>query len=176
MDNFDRAAETQYTMNGLLRFYKTGAFSDVTVTCGGHAFPCHKMVLVTRSEWFFQACAGRFREANSRIIVLQEDDRELVGAMLYFCYALDYDQPSADLPAVLFHVRMFALAEKYSVYGLTCLAADKFKKEAKNGADKAVLAEVVREAYDTISDEEGMFGRAIMEIMGHELETINLDG
>ncbi|KAK4618248.1 hypothetical protein CLAFUW4_12499 [Fulvia fulva] len=90
--------------------------------------------------------------------------------MIFFCYELDYDGPSDDsgISPVLYHVRMFALAEKYKAYGLGLLAVDKFRKAASmESTVEKDLVGAIREAYET-RDEEGLLGRVILDLVGQQ--------
>ena len=65
---------------GRLRF--SSKYSDLTVTCNYRQWSVHKAIVCSRSGFFDGACSSQFREGNTGIIDLSEDDEEAVGHMI----------------------------------------------------------------------------------------------
>ena len=68
----------------------------------------------------------------AREIFLHEDDPEMVGKMLRWCYAQDYDdehdyKPKSYGISLVINARMYALADKYGLQGLKIHAITKYK-------------------------------------------------
>ena len=89
------------------RLKAEGKYCDFTVQCGEAAFLVHRLVLLSRSEYFEKACGGSFKasivryiivwgkglmigglhqEADQAVIRLHDDDVENVQRMLDFIY------------------------------------------------------------------------------------------
>lgn len=60
----------------------SGKYSDLTITCGSKSYPVHRALLATRSSFFDGACRNPFRESETGIIDLTEDDPEAVEHMV----------------------------------------------------------------------------------------------
>lgn len=89
--------------------------------------------------------------------------------MLRFCHAFDYvDQP---LPA--FHVRVFALAEKYFVPGLAKLATDRFTAASANSnTTLEEITDAITDAHNTVYDQGNMLRKAITDVVMLKADTL----
>lgn len=65
---------------GRLRF--SSKYSDLTVTCNYRQWSVHKAIVCSRSGFFDGACSSQFREGNTGVIDLSDDDEEAVGHMI----------------------------------------------------------------------------------------------
>lgn len=65
------------------RMFETGKYSDLTVVCGSKSYPVHRALLASRSSFFDGACRNPFRESETGIVDLSEDDPEAVDHMVY---------------------------------------------------------------------------------------------
>ncbi|KAM0718483.1 hypothetical protein Q7P37_005553 [Cladosporium fusiforme] len=65
------------------RLHLGGKYSDLTVTCNYRQWAVHKAILCSRSGFFDGACSGRFREADTGVIDLSEDDEDAVDQMIH---------------------------------------------------------------------------------------------
>ena len=63
-----------------LRF--NSKYSDLQVTCNYQQWSVHKAIVCSRSGFFDGACSSQFREGNTGVIDLSEDDEEAVGHMI----------------------------------------------------------------------------------------------
>ncbi|KAF2014456.1 hypothetical protein BU24DRAFT_423391 [Aaosphaeria arxii CBS 175.79] len=77
-------------MSALSSLYETGKYSDLTLVCGMKSYSVHRALVCSRSEFFEGACRNPFRESESGIIDLTEDDPEAVEHMVNYFYHLDY--------------------------------------------------------------------------------------
>ncbi|KAK4443090.1 BTB/POZ protein, partial [Podospora aff. communis PSN243] len=68
------------------RLFSSGNMSDCTFKCGEHTWNLHKFVLCLNSEFFRAAFAGKFNEAETGVLLLEEQDPERVDEALRFIY------------------------------------------------------------------------------------------
>ncbi|KAF2492689.1 hypothetical protein BU16DRAFT_88451 [Lophium mytilinum] len=79
--------ELMTALSNLLEF---GKYSDLKIACGMRSYPVHRAIICSRSSFFDGACSNPFREAETGIIDLSEDDPEAVEHMVNYFYHLDY--------------------------------------------------------------------------------------
>ncbi|CVL07630.1 uncharacterized protein FMAN_14507 [Fusarium mangiferae] len=75
----------------LLELYRTGLYSDLTITCQGNTYRVHKAIVCPRSTFFTAACNGNFKESLEGMINLPDDDPITVRDMVYYFYNLDLE-------------------------------------------------------------------------------------
>ncbi|KAK4164670.1 BTB/POZ protein [Cladorrhinum sp. PSN259] len=68
------------------QLFEKGDFSDVTVKCGDREWKLHRNILCTRSIWFNKCLNGRFQEAQTGIVNVQDFDPEALNWVLRFLY------------------------------------------------------------------------------------------
>ncbi|KAH3953670.1 hypothetical protein HBI25_106540 [Parastagonospora nodorum] len=79
----------------ILKAYKNGEFTDLTIICGSLAFKVHAVVVCTACDFFLKSlkfAAGK--EAESKCINLPEDDPEMIRRLIAYLYLGDYDPNS----------------------------------------------------------------------------------
>ncbi|KAF2135028.1 hypothetical protein P153DRAFT_279199 [Dothidotthia symphoricarpi CBS 119687] len=76
--------------SALASLFECGKYSDLTIVCGGKRYPVHRALIATRSSFFEGACRNSFREADTGVIDLTEDDASAVEHMVHYFYHLDY--------------------------------------------------------------------------------------
>ena len=64
-------------------------FSDVVIHCNGTIFPCHQIILATRSSVFRAMLSAEMLEAQTKRIDIKDSRPEIVGEMLRFIYTGD---------------------------------------------------------------------------------------
>lgn len=80
--------------------WTSGMYSDLTIRCGFEEYKVHRSIICPRSTFFAAACNGKFEEAKTATITLNDDDPKTVERMLLYLYKLDYpDQDVPDYPA-----------------------------------------------------------------------------
>lgn len=81
--------------------------------------------------------------------------------MLKFCYTLDY--PSLPLP--IYHVRVFACAEKYFILGLAKFAADRFTSTAASQVSLDLITDAIAEVHDATYDPGNLLRSTITDLV-----------
>lgn len=77
-------------MSALATLFECGKYSDLTIVCGTKRYSVHRALVCSRSEFFEGACRNPFRESETGVIDLTEDDPEAVEYMISYFYHLDY--------------------------------------------------------------------------------------
>lgn len=72
--------------NGQRRLHLGGKYSDLKVTCNYRQWSVHKAIVCSRSGFFDGACSHQFRESETGVIDLSEDDEEAVEQMIHCAY------------------------------------------------------------------------------------------
>ncbi|KAL5438737.1 hypothetical protein PMIN07_010667 [Paraphaeosphaeria minitans] len=72
------------------RMFDSGKYSDLTIVTANKSYPAHRALLASRSSFFAGICNHAFRESETGIINLTEDDPEAVEHMVHYFYHLDY--------------------------------------------------------------------------------------
>jgi len=153
--------------DGMKRLYEDETSSDLTIVCGERTWKVHKFCLSAQSEFFYSACCGNFGEASRNEIALHEEDPAVLDAFLYYLYHFDYTAPIGDRPSPMeFHVRVYVIADKYLVWPLRALAAEKFDHSAKVSWGSSRFAEAVLEVYVTTeAGKENALKQSLVEVM-----------
>ncbi|KAI4732053.1 hypothetical protein E4T49_00139 [Aureobasidium sp. EXF-10728] len=116
-----------------LNLYNNQILSDVQIKLrGGQHIFAHKAFLARRSEWFLKAFTGGFPVASSNEICLddEDDDPKAICAMIRHIYDLTYDGFAPPFTPgntdLMFHIDVFASADKYFVPSLRPLVVQRF--------------------------------------------------
>jgi len=118
--------------DGMKRLYQHETSSDLSIVCGERTWKVHKFCLSAQSEFFYSACYGNFGEAGRNEIALHDEDPVVLDALLYYLYHFDYTAPVGNQPSSMdFHVRVYVIEDKYLVWPLQALAAERFDPSAK---------------------------------------------
>ncbi|KAF4312061.1 putative btb poz domain protein [Botryosphaeria dothidea] len=142
---------------GLHAYLTSGEHSDVTIKFSGREFKAHKIILTAKSGWFRGAFRSGLAEASAETIELHGDDPDALELSIRFLYEEPYprwtsdDEEKAHLNAMLGHITIYELANKYDIPTLSLAAAqalsscfDKFSNVVENIA-------VARALYCSIS-------------------------
>ncbi|KAF4461277.1 Speckle-type POZ [Fusarium albosuccineum] len=150
--------------------YSAGAYSDLTIKCGNKRHRVHKALVCTRSPFFAKACSGPFKESQTNVIDLVDDDPEAVDAMIFYLYHGHYPKVDPDAPRpqayankgwcldwfgedtiglqeqyLPLHAKVYALAEKYQIPDLKKLATRNFNSTVDS--DRGLRDLVVEAMY-----------------------------
>ncbi|KAI5210444.1 hypothetical protein E4T39_00130 [Aureobasidium subglaciale] len=77
-------------MSALSTLHLGGKYSDLTIRCNSREYNVHRAILCSRSGFFDGACSNQFREAQTGVIDLSEEDEDAVEHMIHYFYHLDY--------------------------------------------------------------------------------------
>ncbi|QDS69698.1 hypothetical protein FKW77_009751 [Venturia effusa] len=127
-------------------------YSDLTITSHGQSFNVHKVIVCNQSAFFRNACKkNAFKEGETGVIDLPDDDLVAVKAMVEFMYTSEY-VCTKDSPQYLLHAKVACLAHKYNLETLKETAHDHFKRAIidphSGGSDEAGLAEAIKHIYE----------------------------
>ncbi|KAL8751274.1 MAG: hypothetical protein Q9184_006117 [Pyrenodesmia sp. 2 TL-2023] len=114
-------------VNSISKYFDNGHFTDLTITCGGEEFRCHKVVVCSQSKFFEAACTNGFQESMTSTVDLPDDDPFHVSLMLHFLYRQRYTRAVEDMNGPKYksrvHVHMYELGDKYDIPQLCHYAA-----------------------------------------------------
>ncbi|KAI7774373.1 hypothetical protein LA080_008847 [Diaporthe eres] len=103
-----------------IRLFETGNLADATIVCGDRTWNVHKVIGSSRCKWFETAFYGKFAEAASGKVVLEEQDPDLIDNLLRYIYAKDINIPKLKdgehIPALC--VRIFRLGDFFLIHEL----------------------------------------------------------
>lgn len=77
-------------LSALATLLEAGKYSDLKITCRGREYAVHRAIICSRSGFFDGACRNAFKESNTGVIDLSEDDGKTVEHMIHYFYHLDY--------------------------------------------------------------------------------------
>lgn len=96
------------------------------------------------------------KEGLTGIIDLPDDDPVFVEALLKHCYLTPYTQISTELigsiEPIMFHISVYAIAEKYGITDLKKAACDSFKLLPYDEEKQVQFIKAVRHVYETTPD------------------------
>lgn len=82
--------------------FESGKYSDLTIVTANKSYPVHRALLASRSSFFEGACSNPFRESETGVIDLTEDDPVAVEHMIHCkryyaaCIATPLIHPTSD--------------------------------------------------------------------------------
>ncbi|KAF2440001.1 hypothetical protein P171DRAFT_116216 [Karstenula rhodostoma CBS 690.94] len=81
---------THELMSALASMFDSGKYADLTIVTANTSYPVHRALLASRSSFFEGICNNAFRESETGVIDLSQDDPEAVEHMVHYFYHLDY--------------------------------------------------------------------------------------
>ncbi|CAN9419816.1 unnamed protein product [Alternaria alternata] len=87
------AAEKQIlaSLKGHVHVLKSGAYSDLTITCGNDTHKVHKVIVCERAEFFARNLKFGGKESESSIIDLPEDEPTIIKLLIQYLYEGEYE-------------------------------------------------------------------------------------
>ncbi|KAI6749658.1 hypothetical protein HG530_015072 [Fusarium avenaceum] len=102
------------------------SFSDVVIRFESNEFKAHTVILSCNSEYF----AKQSKESIEKVIHITDFDNSVIEAMLQFIYHFDYTNDSKE-SAMIFHAKVYQIADKYGIFALKEHAKKKFSAVVK---------------------------------------------
>ncbi|KAL1794346.1 hypothetical protein ACET3X_007767 [Alternaria dauci] len=96
-------------------FLKSGAYSDLTITCGNDKHKVHKVIVCERAEFFVRTLKFGGIESQSGIIDLPEDEPAIVKLLMQYLYEGEYKPllPDTDSSTAAPFARVQKVAKQY---------------------------------------------------------------
>ncbi|KAE9984040.1 hypothetical protein BLS_003191 [Venturia inaequalis] len=129
-------------------------YADITITCKGTTIRAHKTIICPQSPFFRNACKkDSFKEGETGIIDLPEDEPLAVKALLEFLYTADYEASNDN---ILVHAQTYMIAKKYCLVALAVLALQSLECAAAwiSRSEVASFAAAVRWIYENTEESD----------------------
>lgn len=136
-------------------------YTDYTLVCGSTEFKVHRLILHLQSTTFAAAFAGPFKEGQSSVApedrktVVKDTEPEFVQAMLDWFYTFDYVNLPQSASQLVFHLKVYVLADYYGAAGLVKASLRQFEIECEG--DKWTVQDLA-EAVSYLEQRQGMVG------------------
>ncbi|KAM0080729.1 hypothetical protein ACKRZS_007106 [Fusarium odoratissimum] len=137
----------------LKNYFNNTNLSDATIRCEGRYFSVHSLILFCHSEYFRKQLDGPWKESSERVIDILDFDPPIVEAMTLFLYCFDYESP-ADSSAMMFHAKVYQIADKYGIEALKRLSATKFRASIDENWKTDDFPVAIALAYTTTPPED----------------------
>ncbi|KAL5586700.1 hypothetical protein FOBRF1_016570 [Fusarium oxysporum] len=137
----------------LKNYFNNTTLSDATIRCEGRYFSVHSLILFCHSEYFRKQLDGPWKESSERVIDILDFDPPIVEAMTLFLYCFDYESP-ADSSAMMFHAKVYQIADKYGIEALKRLSATKFRASIDENWKTDDFPVAIALAYTTTPPED----------------------
>ncbi|KAG5660087.1 hypothetical protein KAF25_003609 [Fusarium avenaceum] len=148
------------------------SFSDIVICYEDTEFKAHTVILSCHSEYF----AKQPKESIEKVIHIIDFDSSVIEAMLHFIYHFEYTNESKE-SAMVFHAKVYQIADKYGIFVLKEHAKQKFRTAVKvdwSTEDFSIAIELV---YTTTPPEDRGLRDLIVETSNANLEKlISRDG
>ncbi|XP_035225094.1 speckle-type POZ protein B-like [Stegodyphus dumicola] len=118
-----------YFSNSLLKLYKSGNFSDVTLVVASKTLSAHKFILCARSSVFSRMFGDENTNSENSKIEITDVDPDAMDEMLEYMYSGRLEKPLDERA-----IYLYAAAFKYNVFAFKeeCSAFLKSSLSAKN--------------------------------------------
>ncbi|GKZ63425.1 hypothetical protein AnigIFM49718_011833 [Aspergillus niger] len=150
-------------------------YADMTISCQGHDFKCHRAIICSQSPFFEAALTDGFKETSLSRVDLPCDDVDTIARVLSFCYLQDYSQPddSANLALEeIFrnHLAVYLAADKFSMIPLRELASSRIVDWAKSNWSLRCFPDTVQDIWCDTPPHENKLHDAMAEIVSSNIQ------
>ncbi|EFQ96930.1 hypothetical protein MGYG_08855 [Nannizzia gypsea CBS 118893] len=147
-DNMGKAKEDALRAS-LKRYFDASKFTDLVIRTADKDIKVHKVVVCGQSEYFSRIFDGDWKEATENVVNFSNDDDPVtVEAMVRFMYEADYDASGSN--NMLFHARVYKVAEKYIIPDLKEKALEKFEAAVRTCWGTDDFPSAIEEVYTSI--------------------------
>ncbi|KID85510.1 BTB/POZ domain protein [Metarhizium guizhouense ARSEF 977] len=158
------------TLREISKARQEGKYSDLLLVCEDEKMPVHKIIVCPQSPVIDKACNGPFKERGTGIYEIKDASIDTVRPMVEYMYTGQYSlttQPDSGEPcgasySIVFHARMFELADKYMIAGLQTLAASEFNKALDQEMDACKFLRSIPAIYSLASTSSDKLREAVV--------------
>ncbi|CAJ0542831.1 Ff.00g002750.m01.CDS01 [Fusarium sp. VM40] len=152
------------------------SFSDIAIRYEDTEFKAHTVILSCHSEYFAKQLAGSWKESIEKVIHITDFDNSVIEAMLHFIYHFEYTDESKE-PAMVFHAKVYQIADKYGIFSLKEHAKQKFSPAVKASWSTEDFPITINVVYTTTLSEDRGLRDLVVETSNANLEKlISRDG
>lgn len=158
-------------------YFVSSKFSDITIRTKLQEFKVHRLVICGQSEYFSLLC-NRNRVVDppnqtSQVIQLMDDDPHAVEAMIHFMYGYRYDGSGRGRASpMLFHIKVYHVADKYGIPKLKQRAREKFKTMVQACWQTDEFPNAIAEAYTTTPQADRGLRDPLLEICQDHIDDL----
>ncbi|KAL1627687.1 hypothetical protein SLS56_006219 [Neofusicoccum ribis] len=141
----------------LKKYLDTGLYSDLCIKdSDGHEYAVHHILVCGQIPVLENACKPEsgFKEAQSGVINLKDDDPSAVKAMLEFMYRGTFTISGDAVSPIIFVVRAYIIADIYAVRKMKKIATAKFNELASVKYKNPNFVTALRLIYESVPDND----------------------
>lgn len=98
-----------------------------------------------------------------------------MNCLIDYLYHSDYGKPEqSDISAIILHIRMHIIADKYLVEDLIPLATEKFEEEAQAHWDTNIFTEAIAEVYGSLGKHTPLRSMVIKIVKQHARDLLDI--
>ncbi|KAF7189558.1 hypothetical protein HII31_09198 [Pseudocercospora fuligena] len=171
-------------VGSIAKLFHSHEYNDLVIKCEGHSheWRTHKLIVCAYSDVLAAALdrGAQLEQKPEKNEIKLDDDPQVIEAMLYYMYKLDYGDFSNSpehVSAIVMDVKMFTIADKYNIKTLMDLAAEKFEVRCKEQWRKAGFADAIKEVYTAAPNHDDRLKRTIVDtVREHAVELFDNHG
>ncbi|TEY28519.1 hypothetical protein BOTCAL_1019g00010 [Botryotinia calthae] len=143
--------EAQNVIDTITRCFDNGIYSDLIIKCRNRSWNVHRLIVCSQSKVLHAACMTGFKEADTGVIELNDDDPVSVEIMLKYFYTGTYKEQIVEGKKLCLNLKVqvltYNLADKYDVPNLMGLLKRKFESTLDAGPALEEFLSVVSDVY-----------------------------
>ncbi|KAH7317252.1 BTB/POZ protein [Rhexocercosporidium sp. MPI-PUGE-AT-0058] len=114
--------KAQSLVKSIARCFDDDTYSDLTIVSGERSWNVHRVAVCSQSRVLHAACMTGFKEAQTGVVDLDDDDPAAVETMLKFFCTGNYIEPAKKSGEIRLEIRSaiatYIIADKYDVPAL----------------------------------------------------------
>ncbi|KAM0127186.1 hypothetical protein ACHAO1_009666 [Botrytis cinerea] len=143
--------EAQSVVDAITRCFDDGTYSDLIIKCRNRSWNVHRLIVCSQSKVLHAACMTGFKEADTGVIELNDDDPVSVEIMLKYFYTGTYDEQIIEGKELCLNLKVqvltYNLADKYDLFNLIGLLKRKFESTFNAGSALKEFLSIVSNIY-----------------------------